>query len=113
VCAAPVQGFAGPSRLILSFPVPAWQGFAGPARLIPDALRVATGKVSAPPRIAQSGPVSPNQGPARRQMRGRLEEHLDHLNIWGEAGGLSWYIHRLNVPPATLMKRTREISIRV
>jgi hypothetical protein len=40
-----------------------------------------------PPRIAQSGPVSPNQGPARRPMRGRLEEHLDHLNIWGEAGG--------------------------
>ncbi len=39
-----------------------------------------------PPRIAQSGPVSPNQGLARRPMRGRLEAHLDHLNIWGEAG---------------------------
>ncbi len=23
-------------------------------------------------------------------MRGRLEEHLDHLNIWGEAGGIVW-----------------------
>jgi hypothetical protein len=21
-------------------------------------------------------------------MRGRLEEHVDHLNIWGEAGGI-------------------------
>ena len=31
--------------------------------------------------------VSPNQGPACRPMRGRLEAHLDHLNIWGEAGG--------------------------
>jgi hypothetical protein len=31
--------------------------------------------------------VPPNQGPARRPMRGRLEEHLDHLNIRGEAGG--------------------------
>ncbi len=40
-----------------------------------------------PPRIAQSGPVSPNQGPAHRPMRGRLEEHLDHLNIREEAGG--------------------------
>ena len=38
-------------------------------------------------RIAQSGPVSPNQGPARRPMRGRLEANLYHLNIWGEAGG--------------------------
>jgi len=41
--------------------------------------------------VAQSGPVSPNQGPyrppARRPMRGSLEEHIDHLNIWGEAGG--------------------------
>ena len=34
--------------------------------------------------------VSPNQEPARRPMRGRLEEHLDHLNIWGEAGGIVW-----------------------
>ena len=33
-----------------------------------------------PPRIAQSGP-------ARRPMRGRLEAHLDHVNIRGEAGG--------------------------
>jgi hypothetical protein len=40
-----------------------------------------------PPRIAQSGPVSPNKGPARRPMRDRLEEHLDHLNIREEAGG--------------------------
>jgi hypothetical protein len=40
--------------------------------------------------IAQSGLVSPNQGPARRPMRDRLEEHLDHLNIWGEAGGIVW-----------------------
>ena len=39
--------------------------------------------------ISQSGPVSPNQGPARRPIRGRLEEHLDHLNIREEAGGLS------------------------
>jgi DnaJ-class molecular chaperone len=23
-------------------------------------------------------------------MRGRLEEHVDHLNIWGEAGGIVW-----------------------
>jgi hypothetical protein len=36
--------------------------------------------------VAQSGPVSPNQGQARRPMRGSLEEHIDHLNIWGEAG---------------------------
>ena len=43
-----------------------------------------------PPHIAQSGPVSPNQGPARRPMRGRLEEHLDHLNIREEAGGIVW-----------------------
>ncbi len=34
--------------------------------------------------------VSPNQGPARRPMRGRLEEHLDHLNIREEAGGIVW-----------------------
>jgi hypothetical protein len=34
--------------------------------------------------------VSPNQGPARRPMRGRLEEHLDHLNISEEAGGIVW-----------------------
>jgi hypothetical protein len=41
------------------------QGFAGPARLIPDALRVATGKVNAPPHIAQSGPGAPtNEGQA-------------------------------------------------
>ncbi len=33
-----------------------------------------------PPRFAQAGPD-------RRPMRGRLEEHLDHLNIQGEAGG--------------------------
>jgi hypothetical protein len=38
-------------------------------------------------RLAQSGPGLPNQGPARRPMRGRLEEHLDHLNIREEAGG--------------------------
>ncbi len=38
-------------------------------------------------RIAQSGALSPNQGPARQPMRGRLEEHLDHLNIREEAGG--------------------------
>jgi hypothetical protein len=43
-----------------------------------------------PPRIAQSGPVSPNQGPARRPMRGRLEANLYHLNIWGEAGTIVW-----------------------
>ena len=43
-----------------------------------------------PPRIAQSGPVSPNQGPARQPMRGRLEEHLYHLNIREEAGGIVW-----------------------
>ena len=43
-----------------------------------------------PPHIAQSGPVSPNQGPARRPMRGRLEEHLYHLNIREEAGGIVW-----------------------
>jgi hypothetical protein len=43
-----------------------------------------------PPRIGQSGPVLPNQGPARRPMRGRLEEHLDHLNIREEAGGIVW-----------------------
>jgi hypothetical protein len=41
-------------------------------------------------RLAQSGPVSPNQGPARRPMRGRLEEHLYHLNIREEAGGIVW-----------------------
>ena len=41
-------------------------------------------------RIAQSGPVSPNQGLARRPMRGRLEEHLYHLNIREEAGGIVW-----------------------
>jgi hypothetical protein len=34
--------------------------------------------------------VSPNQGPARRPMRGRLEEHLYHLNIREEAGGIVW-----------------------
>jgi hypothetical protein len=34
--------------------------------------------------------LSPNQGPARRPMRGRLEEHLDHLNIREEAGGIVW-----------------------
>jgi hypothetical protein len=38
-------------------------------------------------RLAQSGPGSPNQGPARRPLRGRVEEHLDHLNIREEAGG--------------------------
>ncbi len=43
-----------------------------------------------PPRIAQSGPVSPNQGPARRPMRGRLEEHLFYLNIREEVGGIVW-----------------------
>ncbi len=44
-------------------------------------------------RIAQSGPVSPNQDPARRPMRSRLEEHLDHLNIREEAGGgIVWVI---------------------
>jgi hypothetical protein len=43
-----------------------------------------------PQHITRSGPVSPNQGQARRPMRGRLEEHLDHLNIWGEAGGIVW-----------------------
>ncbi len=41
-------------------------------------------------RIAQSGPVSPNQGPARRPMIGRLEEHLYHLTIREEAGGIFW-----------------------
>jgi hypothetical protein len=34
--------------------------------------------------------VSPNQGPARRPMRGRLEAHLDHLNIQGGGGGIVW-----------------------
>jgi hypothetical protein len=34
--------------------------------------------------------VSPNQGLARRPMRGRLEAHLDHLNIQREAGGIVW-----------------------
>ena len=41
-------------------------------------------------RLAQSGPVSPNQGPARRPMIGRLEEHLYHLNIREEVGGIVW-----------------------
>jgi hypothetical protein len=31
--------------------------------------------------------IPPNQGPARQPMRGRLEAHFDHLNIWGEVGG--------------------------
>jgi hypothetical protein len=43
-------------------------------------------------RLAQSGPGSPNQGPAQRPMRGRLEEHLDHLNIREKAGGFVWVI---------------------
>jgi hypothetical protein len=34
--------------------------------------------------------VSPNQGPARRPMRDRLEEHIDHLNIREEAAGIVW-----------------------
>ncbi len=33
--------------------------------------------------------VSPNQGPARRPMRGRLEANLDHVNIGGGGGRLS------------------------
>jgi hypothetical protein len=45
-----------------------------------------------PPRIAQSGPVSPNQGPARRPMRGWLERtfgSFEYLGGGGGGGGLS------------------------